>query len=530
MGWAILSTTFLCFILSFCLVGILIYPVLTVFLIVDLFRLPDIIEASKNKRNNSGRHTQQIQVPLLEDDRVANKNELESIQGDGTASFPTIIVPPMIAPPIAPQVTMANPSVPLNITSGVMRPNAFNSAAIPVGMAPSMPGSSLADLTHFSQQLALSVGPFSAMQNHFLHQQSPISSPTQSDTNSDAYPGKKLYEETTSSTKDSMPGSNNSSKRKSKSKTSWKPKWSLLKKIEDEEILVEEEAQPLFKMDESLFKISFSEFGVKRELGSGGSGAVVFLCEWNGTMNVALKLFRTSSLTQEQDFSEFEHELNLLSSLRHPNIIVCYGACLKVPRIGIVMEYCENGTLSSWLENNQGKIEFQRKLKMLLDIARGVDFLHRREIIHRDLKSDNCLVDAHLTVKLSDFGLSKRKEAAASKMTKGVGTSHYMSPEVTLGQEYNDKCDVFSFSIIMTEVLLETVDPKRYFNRSVFGIEGAVANDPQLRPIIPEEVIAQGEHITQYITLMRQCWQHDPAQRPNMNTVVEEIQNMLTAQ
>ena len=112
----------------------------------------------------------------------------------------------------------------------------------------------------------------------------------------------------------------------------------------------------------------------------------------------------------------------MCSSLRHPNIVLFFGACLQPPRVGIVLEFCEHGTLAEYMQKQRGRIPMERKLQILLDIARGVNFLHQRGIIHRDLKMATCLVDKNHVVKLVDFGLSKRKQDVLTTMTSIVGT------------------------------------------------------------------------------------------------------------
>lgn len=90
---------------------------------------------------------------------------------------------------------------------------------------------------------------------------------------------------------------------------------------------------PQFSIDRSLFEIDYADLELKREIGTGGSGALVFHADWNG-QSVAVKLFRTSSFAGQTDFSEFGHEISLLGSLRHPNIVLFFGAVLASPRVG----------------------------------------------------------------------------------------------------------------------------------------------------------------------------------------------------
>lgn len=132
---------------------------------------------------------------------------------------------------------------------------------------------------------------------------------------------------------------------------------------------------------------------------------------------------------------------------------------LKGGRLALVMEYCDNSTLSSYLMKQQSKILFAQKRKWMLEVAKGMRYLHGMNIVHRDLKCDNILLDINLVAKIADFGTSKYTNAAQQNMTKCIGTSHFMAPELVLNEFYDGKVDVFSYAIIMFEVLVETLKP-----------------------------------------------------------------------
>jgi len=191
------------------------------------------------------------------------------------------------------------------------------------------------------------------------------------------------------------------------------------------------------------------------------------------------------------------------------------------PRIGLVLEYCANGTLSFWIVKNRGQIEWVQKLKLLLGIAKGMNFLHTKNIIHRDLKSDNVLLDAALTPKISDFGISRVKDD--SKYTIRVGTSSYMAPEILNSEFYDEKCDVFSFAIIMFEVLVETNRP---YGNNAFHVEQMVSKNPLYRPAVPLNFNVEPFHLS-YMEMMSQCWKHDPHSRPTFEQIIVFVQQEL---
>lgn len=113
-------------------------------------------------------------------------------------------------------------------------------------------------------------------------------------------------------------------------------------------------------------------------------------------------------------------------------------------------EFCEKGSLGALL--SEEKLNWTMTLRILLDISHGMCFLHSKKIIHRDLKCDNVLVDKNYIAKIADFNIAKLKDTNNSVQTRYVGSSYYIAPEVVLGKAYDEKCDVFSFSMIMVSV------------------------------------------------------------------------------
>lgn len=175
---------------------------------------------------------------------------------------------------------------------------------------------------------------------------------------------------------------------------------------------------------------------------------------------------------------DFHSEVALMRALRHPNIVIFMG--LVMDPVCLVTEYCHNGNLFDLLhdtiEDEQGehyavKIPWQRRVRIALDVARGMNFLHTSTpvIIHRDLKSLNILVDEKWTAKVSDFGLSrfkvlieslyliKQSATAHGMMTGQCGTYQWMAPEVIGGHIYTEKADVFSFGINLWELLTRKI-------------------------------------------------------------------------
>jgi serine/threonine protein kinase len=185
------------------------------------------------------------------------------------------------------------------------------------------------------------------------------------------------------------------------------------------------------------------------------------------------------------------------------------------------MEYCEKGSLFSFiLTGKLKKYSLKNKINLLLQISQGMLYLHSKDIIHRDLKSGNIVLDESSVPKITDFNVSTIK--TQSKMTLGLGTSEYIAPEITNGLKYSEKCDIFSFSIIMFEVFFNTTDP--YCKES--NVHALVAQNENFRPIIyvRKDILEKLTKIEKsFIELMKRCWSSKPDERPSFQEIVNEL-------
>ncbi|XP_048327178.1 serine/threonine-protein kinase EDR1 [Ziziphus jujuba] len=207
--------------------------------------------------------------------------------------------------------------------------------------------------------------------------------------------------------------------------------------------------KPLLPYQE--WNIDFSELTVETRVGIGFFGEV-FRGTWNGT-DVAIKVFLEQDLTAE-NMEDFCNEISILSRLRHPNVILFLGACTKPPHLSMVTEYMEMGSLYYLihLSGQKKKLSWRRRLKMLRDICRGLMCIHRMKIVHRDLKSANCLVNKHWTVKVCDFGLSRIMTETPMRDSSSAGTPEWMAPELIRNEPFTEKCDIFSLGVVMWEL------------------------------------------------------------------------------
>jgi serine/threonine protein kinase len=252
--------------------------------------------------------------------------------------------------------------------------------------------------------------------------------------------------------------------------------------------------------------IDFGEIQVGKQIGLGSYG-VVFRGKWKG-VEVAVKRFIKQKL-DERRMLEFRAEMAFLSELHHPNIVLFIGACVKKPNLCIVTEFMKQGSLRDILANNTIKLTWKQKLRMLRSAALGINYLHSLHpvIVHRDLKPSNLLVDENWNVKVADFGFARIKEENAT-MTR-CGTPCWTAPEIIRGDKYDERADVFSFGVVMWQVVTRK---EPFAGRNFMGVSLDVLEGK--RPQIPNDCPAE------FRKVMKKCWHASAEKRPTMERVV----------
>jgi serine/threonine protein kinase len=185
----------------------------------------------------------------------------------------------------------------------------------------------------------------------------------------------------------------------------------------------------------------------------------------------------------------------------------------------VVVEYLPGGTLKNFLfRNRRKKLAFKVVIQLALDLSRGLSYLHSKKIVHRDVKTENMLLDNHKNLKIADFGVARVEAQNPSDMTGETGTLGYMAPEVLDGKPYNRRCDVYSFGICLWEIYCCDMP---YPDLSFADITTAVVRQ-NLRPEIPR-CCPSG-----FANIMRKCWEGNPDKRPEMDEVVRMLEAIDT--
>lgn len=185
------------------------------------------------------------------------------------------------------------------------------------------------------------------------------------------------------------------------------------------------------------WEIPFDSIRDLQWLGSGAQGAVFWGCI-NGNEAVAVKKVKEKS----------ETDIKHLRNLNHPNIVTFRGVCTQPPCYCIVMEYCPYGQLYDILKNGNRQVTPVTVIEWSKQIASGMQYLHSRKIIHRDLKSPNVLMTHGETLKITDFGTSRQWNERSTKMSF-AGTVAWMAPEVIRNELASEKVDVWSFGVVL---------------------------------------------------------------------------------
>jgi tRNA A-37 threonylcarbamoyl transferase component Bud32 len=303
----------------------------------------------------------------------------------------------------------------------------------------------------------------------------------------------------------------------------------------------------------------------KIKIGEGGFGEI-YLGNWQGKKVAIKKLTLKNLRVGDNNLSKFINEINIISSLRHPNIVLYMGASVDKGNYYMISEYLPNGTLFDLLHNNNNTnsnnnnknnnnygeninnnslistnnnsinnnnnffnfnnfdnysknsfyLNDSNKIKIALQIALVIKYLHSRKIVHCDLKSPNILIDKNYNIKLGDFGLSRFIGKNSENIKGKIGTPHWMAPEILLGGKYEYHSDIFSYGMILWEILTgdipyNNIDPKK--------IENLITNEKNI-----VKVPDYGNLILR--KLCKSCINYEPEKRPSIDEILKELKNI----
>ncbi|KAK2377413.1 lysM domain receptor kinase [Trifolium repens] len=285
-------------------------------------------------------------------------------------------------------------------------------------------------------------------------------------------------------------------------------------------------------------------FSLANKIGQGGFGEVYY-GELRGKKTAIKKM-------KIQATREFLAELKVLTSVHHWNLVHLIGYCVE-GSLFLVYEYIDNGNLSQHLHNSAKEpMTWSTRVQIALDVARGLEYIHDHSVpvyIHRDIKSDNILLNQNFTAKIADFGLTKLTDVASStdKTDHVAGTFGYMPPENVYGR-ISRKIDVYAFGVVLYELIsaktavikIDTTEFDFKTNESFDEYKSLVAlfdevidqeGDPieeGLRKMVDPRL---GDNysidsINKMTQLAKACINRDPKQRPTMRSVVVSLMTL----
>jgi len=265
--------------------------------------------------------------------------------------------------------------------------------------------------------------------------------------------------------------------------------------------------------DTDEWEIDYNQLKFNQKLANSSFGEL-----FQGTycgQDVAIKVLNPERLNQNSQ-REFMQEVSIMRKVRHKNVVQLIGACTKPPRLCIITEYMSGGSVYDYLHKQKSVLKLPMLLRVAIDVSKGMDYLHQNKIVHRDLKAANLLMNENEVVKVADFGVA-RVQAQSGIMTAETGTYRWMAPEIIEHKPYDSKVDVFSFGIVLWELLTGKVP-----YADLTPLQAAVGVVQKgLRPTIPSGINPK------LTALMQRCWNTDPAERPNFSNITTSLQEIL---
>ncbi|XP_059276865.1 G-type lectin S-receptor-like serine/threonine-protein kinase CES101 isoform X2 [Lycium ferocissimum] len=279
--------------------------------------------------------------------------------------------------------------------------------------------------------------------------------------------------------------------------------------------------------------IATNNFSPGNKLGEGGFGPV-YKGELPDGQEVAIKRLSTSS---GQGLLEFKNEILLIAKLQHTNLVRLLGFCTQGEERILVYEYMLNKSLDFFLfdSNKRELLNWDTRFRIIEGVAQGLLYLHkysRLKVIHRDLKSSNILLDADMNPKISDFGMARifgRQESEANTK-RIVGTHGYMSPEYALRGIVSTKTDVFSFGVLLLEIVSGKKNNSCYDSEhplNLIGLAWELWREERALELIDATLIESCSHdeVMRCIHVGLLCVQDYAKDRPSMSSVVSMLMN-----
>eukprot|EP00397_Hematodinium_sp_SG-2012_P048112 GEMP01054983.1.p1 GENE.GEMP01054983.1~~GEMP01054983.1.p1 ORF type:complete len:310 (+),score=60.17 GEMP01054983.1:130-1059(+) len=276
------------------------------------------------------------------------------------------------------------------------------------------------------------------------------------------------------------------------------------------------------------FEIDPHDLEICEKVGSGCT-AIVYRGIYKGEEVAVKEIQFDKQQMKRKQRRAFDREIAIMKQVKHENLVCMFGIASKTKPLRIVTDYCAGRCCFDLFHNCDAvDLTWLQKFEIMINVAKAMEYLHKLnpQIIHRDLKSLNLLLTKEVLcsedvphVKISDFGLSRIKDTAPDaewgKMTMAAGTCHWMAPEVFAGTRYDEKIDVYSYSMILFEVICRLIpfeddEPADVARLACMGVRPDVAACPPDTPAPLRD-------------LMIACWVHESDLRPSFSFIVQQL-------
>ncbi|KAK9994969.1 hypothetical protein SO802_024672 [Lithocarpus litseifolius] len=270
-------------------------------------------------------------------------------------------------------------------------------------------------------------------------------------------------------------------------------------------------------------------FDDKYCIGVGGT-AKVYKVEIPGAQVFAVKKLRsTVEGIETENIKSFTNEVAALTKIRHRNIVKLFGFCFQEEHSFLVYEFMERGSLADMLCSEEGakELDWATRVQVVKGVAYALSYMHCDcvpPIIHRDISSKNILLSSDLEAYVSDFGIAKILKPNSSNWTTIAGTYGYLAPELTYTMAVTEKCDIYSFGVLVLEVLMgkhpgELITNLHYSTSTSIPLKDVL--DDRLSPPTSQKIV---DELALMQSLSLSCLSAAPQSRPTMRSVCRQLE------
>ncbi|XP_010256574.1 PREDICTED: putative serine/threonine-protein kinase isoform X2 [Nelumbo nucifera] len=279
-----------------------------------------------------------------------------------------------------------------------------------------------------------------------------------------------------------------------------------------------------------MLRSATGNFHPSNRIGGGGFG-VVYKGVLSDDTQVAVKSLSAES---KQGTREFLTEIDMISNVRHPNLVQLLGCCIEGTNRMLVYEYMENNSLASALlgpKHKHADLDWPTRAAICMGTAQGLLFLHEEaepHVVHRDIKASNILLGRDFHPKIGDFGLAKLfPDNVTHLSTQVAGTMGYLAPEYALLGQLTKKADIYSFGVLILEIVSGRSSSKAAFGEDLMVLvewTWKLKEESRLLDIVDPELVEYPEdEVERFIKVALFCTQASSQQRPSIKQVVEML-------